>query len=146
MNFEVVDLRQGDRFTVLEPLSGSFAGAEVTLLDVGLGGMQIAHPAPLRIGTRGKITFRHGDVVAAIAARVAWSHFEKTPTGMVYKSGLRIDSPDPQYALALHTFVRAGIVRQDTGSLERKRQRLIEREEARKSQVRMIPTSERPPA
>jgi hypothetical protein len=42
--------------------------------------------------------------------------------------------------------VRADVLRHETDSLEKKKQRMREREEARKSQVRVIPSSEPPPA
>jgi hypothetical protein len=146
MTTEVVDLRRGDRFNVVEPLTGSFGAAEVAVLNLSLGGAQISHPQPLRIGTHAKLWFRRGEVSVAISATVVWSHLAPTSGGMVYTSGIRLDAPDANYALALNTFVRADVIRHETDSLEKKKQRMREREEARKSQVRVIPSSEPPPA
>jgi hypothetical protein len=146
MTSEVVDLRKGDRFNVVEPLTGSFGAAEVAVVNLSLGGVQLTHPQPVRIGTRAKLWFRRGDVSVTVTASVVWSRFARTSAGMVYVSGLRLDGADAQYALALNTLVRSGIVRQELDSLERKKQRLREREEARKSQVRILPTTEPPPA
>jgi hypothetical protein len=146
MNIEVRDLRRGDRFIVIEALTGSFGPAEVAVLNLSLGGAQISHPQPVRIGTRAKFWFRRGEVSVSVQATVVWSHLAPTSGGMVYKSGLRLENADAQYALAINTFVRGGIARHETDSLEKKKQRMREREEARnKSQVRII-TSERPPA
>jgi hypothetical protein len=146
MSTEVVDLRRGERFTVIEALTGTFGPAEVAVLNLSLGGVQISHPQPVRIGTRAKLWCRRGDVTITIAGTVVWSHLNATSAGMVYMSGLRLDAADPQYALAINTLMRGGVLRQDVDSLDKKRQRMREREEARKSQVRIIPTSEPPPA
>lgn len=146
MTPEVVDLRKGERFTVIEPLTGTFGQAEVAVVNLGLGGVQISHPQPVRIGTRAKLWCRRGDVTITTTGTVVWSHLSATSAGMVYLSGIRLDAADPQYALAINTLVRGGVLRQELDSLDRKRQRMREREEARKSQVRMIPNSEPPPA
>ncbi|HYO79336.1 MAG TPA: PilZ domain-containing protein [Thermoanaerobaculia bacterium] len=145
MTTEVVDFRKGDRFIVVEPLTGSFGATEVAVLNLSLGGVQISHPQPVRIGTRGKVWFRRGDISATVQGTVVWSQLTATSGGMVYKSGVKLDAADPQYALAVNFLVRSAVIRQDTDSLERKKQRMREREEQRKSQIRTIPTSERPP-
>jgi hypothetical protein len=146
MTIEVVDLRRGERFTVVEPLTGTFGPAEVALVNLSLGGVQISHPQPVRIGTRAKLSCRRGDVTILVPATIVWSHLNASAAGMVYHSGLKLDAADPQYALAINTLMRAGIIRQDVGSLDRKKQRMQEREEARKSKIRAIPSSEPPPA
>jgi len=146
MTTEVVELRKGDRFNVIEPLTGSFGAAEVAVVNLSLGGAQISHPQPLRIGTKAKLWFRRGDVSVSVQATVVWSHLASATGGMVYKSGIKLDAVDAQYALALNTLVRADVLRHETDSLEKKKQRMQEREEARKSQARMIPSSEPPPA
>jgi hypothetical protein len=146
MSTEVIDLRRGERFTVTEALTGTFGPAEVAVLNLSLGGVQISHPQPVRIGTRAKLWCRRGDVTITIPGTVVWSHLNATSAGMVYMSGVRLDTADPQYALAINTLMRGGVLRQDVDSLDRKRQRMREREEARKSQIRIVPTSEPPPA
>jgi hypothetical protein len=146
MTIEVVDLRRGDRFNIVESLAGSFGAAEVAVLNLSLGGAQISHPQPLRIGTKAKLSFRRGDVSVTVQAAVVWSHLASTKAGMIYHTGIKLDAPDAQYALALNTLMRADVLRHETDSLEKKKQRMQEREEARKSQARMIPPSEPPPA
>ena len=147
MSIEVVDLRKGDRFVIVEPITGTFGAADVVLLNLSLSGVQISHPQPLRIGTRARLWFKRGDLTAAVHAHVVWSHLAKATTGaMSYQSGLQIDNVEPQYAAALNAMIRTGIARQEMESMERKRQRAIEREQLRQSQIRVIPTSEPPPS
>lgn len=140
MTIEIIELRKGDRFSVTEPLSGTFGAIEVMVLDFSLGGAQVSHPQPLRIGTRAKLSFRHTDIAAAIQAHVVWSHISRTSGGMSYVSGLKLDVADPQYAMALNSMLRAGVLRKDSESLGKKRERMLEREQLRKSQQRIIPT------
>jgi len=146
MTSEVVDLRTGDRFTVAEPITGTFGAAEVAVLNLGLGGVQLSHPHPLRIGTRARLWFKRGDVTAAITATIVLSHLASTSAGMTYRSGAKLDEADPAWALAINSLIRGGALQHDTESLQRKQQRMREREEARRSQVRILPTITDPPA
>jgi hypothetical protein len=146
MTLTVEELRKADRFVAVEPISGTFGQAEATVVNVSIGGVQITHPQPLRIGTTARLVFKRGDAAVATQARVLWSHAAPGAAGkLVYRSGLRIEAVDPQYAMALNSLIRAGIIRQDLESLDRKRKRDEEREEKRKSGPRFIPTSEPPP-
>ena len=141
------ELRKTDRFAVVEPITGSFGPAEAVVLNLSITGAQITHPQPIRIGTAGRLAFRRGDAIVATQARVIWSHVVPAAGGkLVYKTGLKLEGADPQYAMALNTLIRAGVVRQDLDSLDRKRQRDQEREEKKKSGPKMIPVSEPPPA
>ena len=146
MTTDVLDLRKGDRFLVVEPLTGSFGPAEIAILNLSLTGAQVSHAQPLRIGTRARLWFRRGDVTVAVQARVVWSHLAKTTSGMVYQTGIKLDAADVQYAMAINALMRSGVIRQDVESLDKKRRREAERAEQRKSQVRVIPSSEPPPA
>jgi hypothetical protein len=147
MTLTVEELRKADRFVAVEPISGTFGQAEATVVNVSIGGVQISHPQPLRIGTTARLNFRHGDVVVTTHARVLWSHAAPGTGGkLVYRSGLKIEAVDQQYAMALNSLIRAGVIRQDLESLDRKRKRDQEREEKKKSGPRFIPTSEPPPA
>jgi PilZ domain len=138
---DVIDLRKADRFVAIEPVSGTFGAADIMVLDLSLGGAKISHPQPIRIGTRARISFRRGDITATVQAHVVWSHLNAGAGGMVYHSGLKLDSVDPQYALAINTLLRANVLRKDVGSLDRKRERMAERELARKTLSRVIPSS-----
>lgn len=137
MTTECVDLRQGDRFIMTDPLGGTFGQTEVVILNISVGGMQLMHANPLRIGTRGRITFRFGDLVVATAAHVVWSRVAKAAAAnglLYYHSGIKLDAPDSTYALAIHGIVKNGAARQDLDSLDRKRRRIAEREQERAAQ------------
>lgn|SRR5690348_7480255 len=144
MNEEVIDLRKGDRFHVAEPIGGSFSAIDVSVINVSVTGAQIMHAQPIRIGTRSRLAFRHGEVTVSVMVQVVWSHLWQTPDGHAYRSGVRLDAPDVQYAAAVHDLIRHGVLQRDTESLERKRQREMERELRRKSGPKMTtlpPTS-----
>jgi hypothetical protein len=142
MTIEIIELRKGDRFVTTESVAGTFGPVDVVIVDLSLGGAQLSHPQPLRIGTRGKLTFRRGEISATVPAHVIWSHLSKTKGGMSYVSGLQLESVDPQYGMALNSLLRAGVLRKDSESLERKKERMLEREAIRKSQLpRVIPTA-----
>lgn len=144
MTIEIIELRKGDRFVATEPLSGTFGSVDVMVVDLSLGGVQLFHPQPLRIATRAKLTFQRGDVSATVTAHVVWSHLSKKGGGMSYVSGLKLDSVEPQYGMALNSLLRAGVLRKDGESLKKKKERMEEREALRKSQQpRMIPTAGR---
>lgn len=147
MTMIVEELRRADRFIAVEPISSTFGQTEATIINLSIGGAQITHPVPLRIGTMARLSFKRGDASVLTQARVLWSHAAPGTGGkLVYRSGLKIEAVDPQYAMALNFLIRAGIIRQDCDSLERKRKRDLEREEKKKSGPRiMIPTSEPPP-
>ena len=143
----VEELRKTDRFVSAEPIGGTFGQAEASLVNFSITGVQISHPQPIRIGTIARLSFRHGEASAVIQARVLWSHVTPMPGGaLVYRTGLRLENVDAHYALALNTLVRAGAVKRDAESLDRKRQRDQEREEKKKPGPKPIPFSEPPPA
>ena len=146
MNMTVEELRKADRFVAVEPIAGTFGPTEASVVNVSISGAQITHPLPLRIGTVGRLAFKKGDAAVATQARVIWSHAAPGAGGkLVYRSGLKIEAVDPQYAMALNSLIRAGAIQQDLDSLERKRKRDQEREEKKKSGPRAIPISEPPP-
>lgn len=142
MTIEIIELRKGDRFRTTEAVTGTFGPVDVVIVDLSLGGAQLSHPLPLRIGTRGKLSFKRGDVSATVTARVVWSHLAPTKGGMAYVSGLQLDAVEAPYALAINQLLRGGVLRKDSESLARKADRMREREELRKSQKpRVIPTA-----
>lgn len=139
MTDEVIDLRKGDRFHAAEPIRGSFNGIDVTLINVSVTGAQIMHAQPMRIGTRARLTFEHGDIASSVQVQVVWSHLWQTPEGHAYRSGVRLDTADVTYAAAINALLRMDVIQRDTESLERKRQREMERELRRKSGPKLRP-------
>ena len=127
MTIEIIELRKGDRFLATEPIQGTFGPAEVVVIDLSLGGA--------------KLMFKRGDIAATVQAHVVWSHLSRAGGGMSYISGLQLEAVEPQYAMALNALLRAGVLRKEVDSLDKKRERLLEREQLRNSQKRVIPTS-----
>jgi hypothetical protein len=142
---DLVDLRHGDRFVLAETVTGTFGALEVTLLNVSIAGAQVSHIGALRIGTLAKLTFKRGEASATVHARVMWSHATANARGVRYTSGLKLEQPDVHFATAINALYKGGVVRRDTDSLQIKRQRIAEREAAKKAKIRNIPTSEPPP-
>ena len=141
MTIEIIELRKGDRFLATEQIPGTFGPAEVIVIDLSLGGAKLSHPQPLRIGTHGKLAFKRGDITASAQGVVLWSHLSRAGGGMSYVSGVKLEAVEPQYAMALNAMLRASVLRKETDSLEKKKERMIEREQLRNSQKRVIPTS-----
>jgi hypothetical protein len=143
----IEELRRADRFTAVDPIAGTFGAADASVLNLSISGAQITHSQPIRIGTVARLAFGRGEAVVTAQARVLWSHVAPSAGGkLVYRSGLKLEGVDPQYALALNTLIRSGEIRQDLDSMDRKRKREEEREEKKKSGPKMIPMSEPPPA
>ena len=136
----VENLRKADRFLAVEPIPGTFGPSEALILDLSLGGAQISHGQPVRIGTLARLAFRFGDVIVATQTRVLWSHLAPGKGGkMNYRTGLKIEAVDAQYAMAINSLLRTRAVRQDKESLEKKREREMVREEKRRSGPKPIP-------
>lgn len=142
MTNEIVDLRGAERFVATELIAATFASCEASLLDIALYGLRISHGEPLRIGTRARFVATKGDARLDIPAQVVWSHLGNSGGKLVYTSGLRIETPEPRYAAAINALFKSGALRRDPESLERKRQRMLEREAERaKTTKRNIPSS-----
>lgn len=137
MNDGLTDLRQGDRYVVTEPLDGTFGASPVTLVNVSVSGVQILHAQPLRIGTVTILSFSHQGTAASVMVRVVWSHLSQTDEGLRYRSGMKLEESDVRYAAALNALLRLGAISADTDSLERKRQRELERDLRRKSSSKL---------
>ena len=130
---DIKDSRRGERFVVVETVLGTFNEVPVILLTFSSGGVQILHSEAIRIRDQGALTFHHQGFGVAVPVIVAWSHLSQTSDGLGYKSGLKLQTPDASFTAALSKFLREGVLVPDTGSLERKRQRELEREQRRQS-------------
>lgn len=133
---EVQELRISERFRTSEPLAGSFGSASVTLVDVSSAGAQIEHAQPLRIGTRARLWFKRGEVAVSVTAHSLWSHLSKTPNAQgkyLYVSGLRLEYETRDFHHALQTLLDRGVISPDRESLDRKRQRQLERQQQKAS-------------
>lgn len=127
---DVRELRAAERFASADPLAATFSGLTTGIVNLSLIGAQIEHTTPIRLGSVGRFMIRRGDVSIDVKAFLIWSRLSKTPDGegrQVYRSGLRIESGNTEYALALHMLIKSGAVRREPDTLERKRQRLVQR-------------------
>ena len=128
MNVE--ELRGAERFTASEPLPATFAAYPIVIVNLSTIGALVEHPAPIRLGTVGRFMIRRGEVAIDVKGFLIWSRLSKTPGAngtQVYRSGLRIESGNAEYALALHMLIKSGAMKRETDTLERKRRRLVER-------------------
>jgi hypothetical protein len=142
MTAEVENTRKAERFTVLILLPGTFGPAEVTIANISVAGLQIVHPQAVRVGSRARISFHYRDMAVATPAKVIWSHLSKNPDPsgkLLYVSGLQLEGADVQFAAAVNSLSRLGAIRQDTESMERKKARIQEREEARQALLKSNP-------
>jgi PilZ domain-containing protein len=119
---DVVELRASERFIAKEAIAGSFGSASVFVLNISNHGLMIEHEQPLRVATKGRMWFKHGDVVVAVQAAVVWSHLSKEPnaTKLLYHSGLRTNTETAELAMAINGLLKRGIVARDPDSLKRK--------------------------
>jgi hypothetical protein len=127
---DVKNLRGTERFNLTEPLGGSFGSASVTILNMSVDGLKVEHAQPIRLGTKARLWFRRADISVSVQALLMWSHLSKTPNDKgkyLYNSGLRIDTLGNEFSLALQGLMDAGVTVQDAESLDRKRQRQLER-------------------
>ena len=126
---DVSELRAAERFAAVEPLAATFAGYGITIVNLSTIGAQVEHPAPIRLGSAGRFTFQRGEVRIDVQAFLMWSRLSAVPDskGNVYRSGLRIERGNVEFAIALHTLIKTGAARREPDTLERKRRRLLER-------------------
>lgn len=144
MTIEVKELRNGQRYVLDHPLPASFGSAEVQIVNISAGGVQILHPLPQRVGSASRLWFRMSDVSVSTTGRMVWSHLSKSPSAngkLTYQSGIRVE--DPEFAAAVQALVQRGLVIPESDSLERKRKRLLEKERERsdKHLVKALPTT-----
>jgi hypothetical protein len=144
---EIKDLRSVERYVVVEALMGSFGAAGIRFLDIAEQGARIEHAQPLRLGGRGRLWFKRGEISASVHALIIWSRLSEKPNDegkLLYHSGLRLDEQGESFAKAIQALADHGVIRRDTESLERKRKKLIEREQEKTSRpsVKMIKTED----
>lgn len=126
----VDELRAAERFTAVEPLSATFAANPIDIVDLSTLGAQIEHALPIRLGTVGRFMIRRRDVAIDVKGLLIWSRLSERVAAdgkYLYRSGLRIESGNAEYALGLHMLIKAGAMKRELDTLERKRRRLIER-------------------
>jgi hypothetical protein len=127
---EVQDLRGTERFVISEAVAGSYGAVSIAIVDISPQGAQIAHAQPLRLGGKGRLSFRHGGLNVTAQGLTIWSRFAKsaeTSSNMRYRSGIRIESDISEFATAVQSLIDRGLAQPDPESLERKRRRVMDR-------------------
>lgn len=140
MNVE--ELRGAERFTASEAMPATFAAYPIVIANLSTIGALVEHSAAIRLGTVGRFVVRRGDIAIDVKGFLIWSRLSKTPGAdgtQLYRSGLRIESGNAEYALALHMLIKSGAMTRELDTLERKRRRLVERmAEKNRSGVRIL--------
>ena len=141
---DVKDLRGAERYVLVETLSGSFGAASVTLLNIGMRGVQVQHAQPLGINTKARLSFKRGDVAISMQATVMWSRLSKTPNAhgkLLYESGVAFIGNE-ELTYALRALAAHGVIKLDAESLHRKRERLLQKAQERsgKPVLKMVRT------
>jgi len=124
----VSELRASERYVAKEPIPGSFGAASVGVLNISDRGLMIEHAQQLRVATKGRMWFKHAEVVVTVQAIVVWSHLSKQPNDRgkyLYRSGLRVDGGAESLEMALQTLARRGLVALDIDSLQRKQEKKL---------------------
>ncbi len=132
MSPEIRDLRHIERYIVAEPLLGSFGATAISVVDIAEVGAQIEHSQPLRLGSRGRLWFKRGDIAGSVHALVIWSRLSQTPNEegkLLYRSGLRLDEAGESFSKPIQALADHGVIRRDTESLDRKRRKFVERQQ-----------------
>lgn len=132
---DLSDLRDSDRFISAQPVTGSLGSVTITIINLGIGGLQVEHADPLKIGNQARLAL---EIPAAklpeMRARVVWSRLSKTPNQKgkyLYRSGLRVDEDKDILARSIGFLIKSGRVHLDSHSLERKK--LAQEEKARRA-------------
>lgn len=130
----IEELRRAARFSITQPIAGTFGPADVTIIDLSITGAQIEHPQALRVGTRGRLAVTRGEASVTVPAIVVWSRLSKSANKAgryLYLSGIRVEANHQELAIALNALFKQGVARKDLESLDKKRKRLLERLSAR---------------
>ncbi len=141
---DVSELRSTERFNLSESLPGSFGSATVTVLNVSSHGAQVEHQQPLRLGMRGRLWFKRGDVAVSVQAVTIWSFLSKTPNAngkYLYRSGLRLEPQENRdYTYALQELLEHRILSPDQESLEKKKKKALDKiaEKSNKPTIKML--------
>ena len=128
---DVSDLRSNERFVASSVLPGSYGAASVTVVNLSVTGAQIEHAQPIRLGTVARFWFRRGDTSVSVQALTIWSRLSKSANAqgkLLYLSGLRLESDSNDFVIAMQMLLDRGLIIADPQTLEKKRQKSVDRE------------------
>lgn len=141
---EVKDLRGSERFIAERPFTGIFGAAPVNVVNLSSQGVQIEHSSPLRLGTKGRFSFKLDNVSVNAFGISIWSRLSKTPNEQgkyLYRSGVRMEAGLEDFSAALQKLIDEHSVHIDQESMTRKQQRLMDRQEEKKQVIKVIRTT-----
>jgi hypothetical protein len=149
-NSQVRDARSGMRFFLDPQLDGRFGNVPIAIADFGEHGVQVEHPAPLKVGTLARLAFAlpPDRMAIELSGMVVWSRLSQKADShgkLLYRSGIRIEEHHEVARGALERLVDAAIAHPATASLETKKQMLAEKERLRAAQPVMKPIVVRKP-
>jgi hypothetical protein len=132
MTSDVHDLRGSERFVAERPIEGFFGGTDVTIRDLCETGLQIQHAEPLKLAAKGRVGFTVDEMKITVPAIVIWSRLSQTPDArgrLLYRSGIRLEGDVELFAKAIRVLAGCGRIRPDSASLDRKRNKLRQRDQ-----------------
>ena len=108
MTKQVQDRRRNPRVTLSGTVKGQAGGQEVLILDLGLGGVRLAHTARLRPRGTCALRFALKDESIALTARIVWSCLVGRGADGVplYQSGLAFTKIPGAVRAALAAFLQ----------------------------------------
>jgi hypothetical protein len=128
---DVRDLRSSPRFVVREPITGYFGGIDVAIRDMAVAGMQIEHAEPLKLSLKGKVGFKVDNTLFAVPGVVVWSKLSNAQAQgqLLYHSGIKLEDEANRFGNVINILMGRGRIAPDVDSLERKRRKIVEREQ-----------------
>lgn len=129
---DVRDLRASPRFVVREPITGYFGGIDVAIRDMAAAGMQIEHAEPLKLSLKGKVGFKVDNTLFAVPGVVVWSKLSNAAQAqgqLLYRSGIKLEDEAQRFGNVINILMGRGRIAPDVDSLERKRRKVVEREQ-----------------
>lgn len=138
-NSEVRDTRSVMRFYLDPQLDGSFGNVAVVIADFGERGVQVEHPAPLKVGTLARLAFAlpPDRLHIELSGVVVWSRLSQKANShgkLLYRSGIRIEEHHEVARGALDRLVDSAIAHPAAASLETKKKMLADKERQRAAQ------------
>jgi len=133
---DVRDLRSSPRFVVREPIPGYFGGIGVAIHDMAVAGVQIEHSEPVKLSSRARVGFKVDNTLFAVPGVVVWSRLSRSPETegkLLYRSGIKLEDDAQRFANVINILVGRGRLRPDSESLDRKRQKVEDREQLKKN-------------
>ena len=141
---EISEGRGAPRYAVRDQLQAGFASYAISVVNLSQAGLLIEHAQPIRIGSTGRLAIQSGAGPSVLLARVVWSRLGNR-TGadgrLLYRSGLLATEENAGLQHVIERLVGAGLASEVKDSLERKRQTILEKLHARKTNavVKLVP-------